>query len=423
LKIEILCTGDEVLTGKTVNSNYSHIARRLFENGLEPHWGTTVGDDRESLVKALLQAARRADAVIVNGGLGPTVDDLSQEVAASAAGVGLELNQAWLNRIRRWYESNGRQMPENNTKQAMLPEGAEMIDNPIGTACGFALDIHGSRFFFTPGVPRELYRMLDEQILPRLQSLHGRQMFSRVKRFHTFGIGESRADRLLEHIEAIDAEGVVKLGFQSHFPQLETKLSVRLGSEAELDTRLAPVIDAVRDQIGAYILCEDDESLEDVIINGLNRSGATLSLLEAGTLGSITGRLLGHPDGHKVIKPGLIANSPVEICRLLQLEAEANDTGFNEDYARHAAVAVRRFNQAALGMAVLMQDRTDRPNGKQGKDVFIAISNEQDTALRKAVLPGRAGWTRLGAAELACDCLRRFLANQAVYERIDFEQH
>ena len=168
MRVEILCTGDEILTGKTVNTNYSHMARRLVEVGLEPYWGTTGGDDRESLLLAFRQAGARADAVIVNGGLGPTVDDLSQEVAAEAAGVGLVLNDYWLTRMTESYARRGRVMPPNNRKQAMLPADCEFIDNPIGTACGFAVTIGKARFYFTPGVPREMRRMLDEQVMPRL---------------------------------------------------------------------------------------------------------------------------------------------------------------------------------------------------------------------------------------------------------------
>ena len=165
--IEILCTGDEILTGKTVNTNYSHMARRFGEVGLTMHWSTVVGDDRSCLASAFQQASQRADAVIVNGGLGPTVDDLSQEVAAEAAGVGLILDENWLSRMLDFYERRGRTMPPNNKKQAMLPEGAEFIDNPIGTACGFAINIGSARFFFTPGVPREMRKMIDEQVIPR----------------------------------------------------------------------------------------------------------------------------------------------------------------------------------------------------------------------------------------------------------------
>src|SRR5690606_17606056 len=129
-----------------------------------------------------------ADAVIVNGGLGPTVDDLSQEIAARAAGVELRLNEEWVARMEEYFRRRARVMPPNNRKQALLPEGAELLDNPVGTACGFAVDIGRARFFFTPGVPRELRRMLEDQIVPRLLARSGLQSAIFLKRFHSYGI-------------------------------------------------------------------------------------------------------------------------------------------------------------------------------------------------------------------------------------------
>src|ERR1700733_2378571 len=201
MRIEIICTGDEGLTGKIINSNFSYMAQKLEDVGLSVHWGTTVGDDREALLAAFKLAGERADAVIVNGGLGPTVDDLSQEVAAQAAGVELVLHEEWLAKMESFFSRRSRVMPPNNRKQAMLPATAEMIDNPIGTACGFAVDIGRARFFFTPGVPRELRRMLEEQILPRLLERAGVQTVIHLKRFHSYGIGESHADALLTGLE------------------------------------------------------------------------------------------------------------------------------------------------------------------------------------------------------------------------------
>ena len=173
MRIEIICTGDEVLTGKIVNTNFSYMAQKLEDFGLSVTSGTIVGDDREELVAAFRLSGERADAVIVNGGLGPTVDDLSQEIAARAAGVELVLNEDWLQRMEDFFRRRNRFMSPNNRKQAMLPTTAEILDNPIGTACGFALDIGKARFFFTPGVPRELRRMLEEQIIPRLLARTG----------------------------------------------------------------------------------------------------------------------------------------------------------------------------------------------------------------------------------------------------------
>ena len=297
MRVEILCTGDEILTGKTINTNYSHMARRLGDLGLTVHWGTTVGDDRASLLQAFRQAGERADAVIVNGGLGPTVDDLSQEVAAEACGVELVLSDYWMTRMTESYARRGRVMPPNNRKQAMLPANAEFIDNPIGTACGFAVTIGKARFFFTPGVPREMRRMLDEQVIPRLLKLGGITGVTRLKRFHSFGIGESRADNMLADMEVFKNGGDIKLGFQAHYPQLETKLAVHGEDEADLLARLAPVEAEVRKRLGNFIIAEDDQTLEGVILATLLERGHTLSTAEMFSGGHLAARTVGELAG------------------------------------------------------------------------------------------------------------------------------
>src|SRR5215475_9023573 len=227
MRFELICTGDEVLTGKIVNTNFAYISQKLEDVGLAIGWETTVGDDREHLLRAFQLAGERADAVIVNGGLGPTVDDLSQEIAAKAAGVELVLNEDWLVRMEEFFHRRSRVMPPNNRKQAMLPATSELIDNPVGTACGFAVDIGKARFFFTPGVPRELRRMLEDQIIPRLLAKSGQQSAIFLKRFHSYGLSESHVDSLLTGVEALVPDGTVKLGFRAHYPQLETKLTAR----------------------------------------------------------------------------------------------------------------------------------------------------------------------------------------------------
>src|SRR5919198_799309 len=274
MRIEIICTGDEVLTGKIVNTNFSYMSQKLEDVGLSVQWETTVGDNRAELLHAFQLAGQRADAVIVNGGLGPTVDDLSQEVAAQAAGVELVLHEGWLARMEEFFRRRSRVMPPNNRKQAMLPATAEMIDNPIGTACGFALDIGRARFFFTPGVPRELRRMLEEQIIPRLLAKSGLQTAIYLKRFHSYGLGESHVDAMLTGVEALVPDGSVKLGFRAHYPQLETKLTVRGRDMDDVRGKLAPVEQEVRKRLGNFILAEDDQTLEGVVLSALSRRGA-----------------------------------------------------------------------------------------------------------------------------------------------------
>src|SRR5205814_10348125 len=162
-------------------------------------------------------AGGRAGAVVVSGGRGPTVDDLSQEVGAQAAGVELALNETWLAKMEDFFRRRSRVMPPNTRKQAMLPTTAEVIDNPIGTACGFAVDIGRARFFFTPGVPRALKRMLEEQIIPRLLAKSGLQTAIQLKRFHSYGVGGSHVDSLLTGVEDLVPDGSLKLGLRAHY--------------------------------------------------------------------------------------------------------------------------------------------------------------------------------------------------------------
>ncbi len=422
MKIEILCTGDEILSGKTVNTNYSHIARRLTENGFNTIWGTVVGDDLASLAQSFHLAAQRADIVIVNGGLGPTVDDLSQQAAAQAAGVELELVQPWLDRIEAWYAARNRQMPSSNVKQAMLPAGAQWIDNPVGTACGFVIDIGGARFFFTPGVPAELRRMFEEQVLPRLQAMRGEAIFIRVKRFHTFGIGEARADRILHGVEALATNGSVKLGFQSHYPQLEIKLTLHGRSHEELDRKIMPVENEVRKRLGNFILYEDDQSLEKEIIGALQRIGGSVRIVEMHTAGRVAARLVGAADSAEWIKSGMVS---VEVDQLLEYAGIVPPPSREPD--QRLAVCLAEAIQARFDSShalVALTEPLYRQDGvKYAADVAVAIADGKTSACRISRLPGSPEWVRLGAVELTLDCLRRYLFGLPVQERIDSELH
>jgi len=419
MKIEILCTGDEILTGKTVNTNYSYMAQRLTEAGLQVSWGTTVGDDRQSLALAFQQAAVRADAVIVNGGLGPTVDDLSQELAAEAAGVELELHEQWLEKLEAFYKSRGRVMPPNNRKQAMLPAGCEFIDNPIGTACGFAVDIGSARFYFTPGVPREMRRMITEQVIPRILKQSGLQVVTRLKRFHSFGIGESRADEMLKGIEDLMPESV-KLGFQSHYPQLETKLAAVAQSEAELDKALAPAEQKVRECFGNFILCEDDQTLEGVLVEQLQHSGATVATMETASGGIISKRLVNADrEGNTVLSSTVSRN----LAQLTKAAGVSDDTlQFGTDTAATLARNLREQTGTDYALVSLIAQEPIDENLRSGAEIAISIASNDGVVSRKARLMGGSEWIQLGSAEMALDALRRTLLDLPLDEKIDFEQ-
>jgi competence/damage-inducible protein CinA-like protein len=420
MKIEIVCTGDEVLTGKIVNTNFSYISQRLEDSGLSVHWGTTVGDDRETLLEAFRLASGRADAVIVNGGLGPTVDDLSQEVAARAAGVELVLSEAWLATMESYFARRSRVMPPNNRKQAMLPTTAEILDNPIGTACGFAVDIGKARFFFTPGVPRELRRMLEEQIIPRLLAKSGLQSTIFLKRFHSYGIGESHADQLLSGLEDIVPDRAVKLGFRAHYPQLETKLTVRGTDKADVERKLAPVVAEVRKRLGNFILAEDDQTLEGVVLAALTARRATLAVAEAFTGGQIAARLAPLPGAEAVFRRGVVSRDRAELSAAIGLAPPIAE--ISKETAEAVARATRLATGASHALAVLVDLDEGADRIEFGGTICIGIATGSEAVSRRARVIGGRDWVRLGAIELGLDCLRRLLQGLPVSERIDFEK-
>jgi len=422
MRIEVICTGDEVLTGKIVNTNFSYISQKLEDVGLSVQWETTVGDDRESLLLAFKLAGERADAVIVNGGLGPTVDDLSQEIAAQAAGVELQLNEEWLARMEDFFRRRNRTITPNNRKQAMLPSTAEIIDNPIGTACGFAVDIGRARFMFTPGVPRELKRMLEEQIVPRLLAKSGMQTAIHLKRFHSYGLGESHVDAMLAGVEDIVADGSVKLGFRAHYPQLETKLTVRGRDMDDIRAKLEPVQQEVRKRLGNFILAEDEGTLEGVVLAELQNRKGSLAIVEMFTSGQIAARVGHLPGAETILRRGVISRDLAEVFKAVGLDDAPPAGELTRETAEVVARAARRECGATHALAVLI-DLDDGPDRIEfGGTICLAIATEDDVASRRSRILGGREWVRLGAVELGLDCLRRHLQGLPVYERTDFEK-
>ena len=422
MRIEIICTGDEVLTGKITNTNFSWMAQKLEDVGLSVHWETTVGDDRDTLLAAFQLAGTRADAVIVNGGLGPTVDDLSQEIAAQAAGVDLALNQEWLTTMEAFFTKRARVMPPNNVKQAMLPSTAEMIDNPIGTACGFAVDIGKARFFFTPGVPREMRRMLEEQVIPRILARSGAPASIYLKRLHSYGLGESHVDEMLKGVEDLDPTGGVKLGFRAHYPQLETKLTVRGTDMDDVHRKLAPVTAEVKKRMGNFVMAEDDQTLEGVVLAALTAAQGSLALVETFTGGAISARIAHLPHAEHVYRRGVTVRHFTELHEVFGLK----DVHLAAEMTEETAAAVARAARAQTGATHALISLIELDEGADridfGGTIWTGIATESDVVVRRARILGGREWVRLGAVEMALDCLRRKLQGLPVVERIDFER-
>ncbi|EML0361129.1 nicotinamide mononucleotide deamidase-related protein YfaY [Providencia rettgeri] len=258
LVVEMLSTGDEVLHGQIIDTNAAWLADCFFQQGLPLSSRTTVGDDLDSLVATFLERSLSADVLIVNGGLGPTSDDLSALAAAKAAGVPLVEHSQWIEVMERYFIARGRVMPETNRKQALLPANAELIDNPVGTACGFSLVLNDCLIFFTPGVPSEFKVMVNEQILPRLRERFTLPEPPICLRLTSFGRSESS---LAKQFDSLPLPENCVLGYRSSMPIIELKLTGP-ASQKELMERDWQL---VKQGVGDNLIFEGTESLAQKI--------------------------------------------------------------------------------------------------------------------------------------------------------------
>ena len=278
LNVEMLSTGDEVLHGQIVDTNAAWLADFFFNQGLPLTRRNTVGDDLDALVAILRERSEQADVLIVNGGLGPTSDDLSALAAATAKGEGLILHPEWLDTMTRFFAERGRPMAESNRKQAEIPASAEMINNPVGTACGFAIQLNRCLMFFTPGVPSEFKVMVEQEILPRL-----RQRFTLPDppvclRMTTFGRSESE---LAQSLNPLTLPPGVVMGYRSSMPIIELKLT---GPANQRDAMLA-LWPEVRKVAGDSLIFEGTEGLPAQIARCLQERQLSLTLSEQFTSG------------------------------------------------------------------------------------------------------------------------------------------
>ncbi|ENU1226534.1 nicotinamide mononucleotide deamidase-related protein YfaY [Providencia rettgeri] len=258
LVVEMLSTGDEVLHGQIIDTNAAWLADCFFQQGLSLSKRTTVGDNLESLVATFLERSLSADVLIVNGGLGPTSDDLSALAAAKAAGVPLVEHLQWIEVMERYFIARGRVMPETNRKQALLPANAELIDNPVGTACGFSLVLNDCLIFFTPGVPSEFKVMVNDQILPRLRARFTLPEPPICLRLTSFGRSESS---LAKQFDSLPLPENCVLGYRSSMPIIELKLTGP-ASQKELMERGWQL---VKQGVGDNLIFEGTEGLAQKI--------------------------------------------------------------------------------------------------------------------------------------------------------------
>jgi len=386
---EIIVIGTELLLGEIADTNTCFIARALRGLGVNLFRAITVGDNTERIARVIREALGRAEIVITTGGLGPTVDDPTRQAVAQAIDVELEFQPELWEQITARVARYGRTPTENQKRQAYIPKGAIAIENPVGTAPAFIVEIPASSLtplqkgeenkvvISLPGVPREMETLLMQAVIPYLQKRYNLHKVIKIRTLHTGGVGEAWIDEQIGDLEALTNPTV---GLSAHSGIIDIRITAKAGSEAEVDRMLGAIEADIRERLGMVVYGADDDTLEGVTLQAVEVQGWTLACLESGLDGALIERLI------RVKNPAYIGGSRIEV---------------RPDTLEKTLEKVRHGNRssAALGIALSVAE--------EQQAVTILILTPQGKDERHLTYGGHPRNTPRWATNMGLDSLRR----------------
>lgn len=408
----LISIGTELTRGELVNTNAAWLGEELTKLGFDVVEHVTVDDQLGRIVTLLHRFAETHGVVVVTGGLGPTSDDLTTEAAAKAAGVVLRRDESVVADIRQKFKLFGRVMPESNAKQGDFPEGAEVLPNPVGTAPGFAMTLGQARFFFVPGVPREMKHIFGESITPAIADLAD----PRTHQVHlrSFGMTESGVAEALRDLEKTH-EGLT-LGYRAHFPEIEIKVHVRADSAADAEQRSLSIADEVRARLGDVIFGGRDDSFAEVVATALRDAGKTLAVAESctgGQVGEMLTRIPGASD-YLLLDAVVYANSAKEAVLGVSANLLLEHGAVSSEVA--AAMAEGALRVADADIAVSITGIAGPGGGTEDKPVgtvwFGLARKGEPTLTKHRKLPWERDRVQTLAAYLALAMVGRAVLGQ-----------
>jgi nicotinamide-nucleotide amidase len=408
VRCEVVAVGTELLLGQIVDTNSSWIGEQLAVHGIEHLRQTKVGDNHDRIVDVLRGALDRADAVIVCGGLGPTQDDITREAIASVMGVPLVRRDELADVIRELFASRGRAMPENNLRQADVPEGASVIEQRTGTAPGLICPVGDKVVYAVPGVPYEMQEMLQRAVLPDLTARAGVRVAIVSRTLRTWGESESRVAELLgPRLEALDGAGNPTIAFlASGIEGIKVRLTARAGSAAEAEALLDAEEAEVRAVLGQTVFSSTDQPMEAEVGRLLLQQGRTLAVAESLTGGLVAARIVDVPGASEWFRGGVVAYaSDVKVDVLGVPEGPV----VSEAAATAMADGVRRRLGADVGLATTGVAGPTEQEGQPAGTVWIGLAVGDDVGAVRLRLPGDRSRVRQLTVISAMDHLRRRL--------------
>lgn len=341
MTVELISVGTEILLGNIVNTNAAYLSEKCALLGLSLYYQTAVGDNEERLSETVKQAIKRSDVVILSGGLGPTEDDLTKEVAAAALGLELKEDAHTKKRIQSYFKQrNLGDITENNWKQAMIPDGAIVVDNHNGTAPGIIMEAEGKRVILLPGPPNELIPMFESDIYPYLKKLEPETICSKMVKI--CGRGESSVETEIRDL--IDSQTNPTVAPYAKDGEVHLRVTAKAESEKKANKLIKPVVKELKSRFGKDVFTTDEhEMLEDVVVKLLKNIGLTMSTAESCSGGLLAARIINVPGASEVFEQGMVTYSNNAKRRLLGVKKGT--------LKKHGAVSPETAKEMAKGGA------------------------------------------------------------------------
>lgn len=340
--VELISVGTEILLGNIVNTNAAYLSEKCAGLGLSCYYQDVVGDNEERLFETIKTALSRADILLLSGGLGPTQDDLTKEVAARVMGKSLYLHEESKTAIQNFFDKRGLEITDNNWKQAMVPEGCIVVDNPNGTAPGVIMAENGKHVILMPGPPNEMIPMFETSIMPYLSKLQSCVIFSQTVKI--CGVGESKAETMVKDL--IDSQTNPTIATYAKTGEVHLRVTARAEDEKEARKLVKPVVKELKGRFGSHIYTTDDEvTLEKAVVDLLLANKLTVSTVESCTGGLLAARLINVAGVSEVYKSGYITYSNKAKRRLLGIKKNL--------LTKHGAVSEEIAREMAKGAALL----------------------------------------------------------------------
>jgi nicotinamide-nucleotide amidase len=414
MKIGILTIGNELTSGKTQDTNSSFIASQLNIQGWLVSVMMSVPDDEDAIRKGLDYIMSLSDAVVVTGGLGPTVDDITTAAIARAFDLTLYMDKEVLKYLKDRFNKMHLKWTDNNAKQAMFPEGAETIRNPVGSAWGFSLRRSEKIIVVMPGVPTEAKKMLSEEVIPILRkNFIEAALYVESRIIKLSGVTEARVDQMLSDID-FDRLGI-SVGFYPNFPEIQVVLTARCATDQEARDKIKRAKDEVAKRLQRYIFAYDQETLEGLVAGLLTERELTLAVAESCTGGLIADRLTDIPGSSAFFERGVIAYSNGSKTDILGVPEEmiGEFGAVSKEVAVLMAEGVRRIGKTDLGLATTgIAGPTGGTEEKPVGTVYIALSDKKRTLCRHYAFRWDRRRIKSISSQTALIMLKRYLMSE-----------